>query len=95
MLSLNEQLSVRPYTFDTQSQYVSKITLEVDFLLKNATTQEPYDTDEMAREFLMQFPNQAFSVNQTVSRMIYQNNATFPVNIARLDLNSWTRKSCN
>lgn len=66
MLSLNEPLQVRPYTFDTHTQFVGKITLEVDFLLKNATTNEPYDTDEMAKEFLMQYPNQAFSVGQTV-----------------------------
>lgn len=68
MLSLNEPLQVRPYTFNNNSQFVGKITLEVDFLLKNSTTKEPYDTDEMAKEFLMQFPNQAFSVGQSVSQ---------------------------
>lgn len=67
MLSTNEPVEVRPYKFDTNSQYVSKITVEVDFLMKNKVTTEPYDTDAMAREFLMLFPNQAFTVDQTVS----------------------------
>lgn len=29
-----------------------------------STTSEPYDTDKMALEFVMQFPQQAFTVGQ-------------------------------
>lgn len=32
-----------------------------------STTQEQYDTDEMAKEFLMSFPNQVFSVGQQLA----------------------------
>lgn len=58
---------MRPYTFDPNSQYVSCITLEVDFMQKNHITSEPYDTDEMAKEFVLQFPNQAFSCDQLIA----------------------------
>lgn len=32
-----------------------------------STTTEPYDTDKMAAEFLMQFPSQAFTVGQELA----------------------------
>ena len=34
------------------------------FFLRVRTTAEPYDTDEMAREFIAQFPVMAFSKGQ-------------------------------
>lgn len=63
MLSLGDTLAVREAKF-TNNDFISKITLEVDFQNKTKTTTEPYDTDEMAKEFLMSFPKQAFTVGQ-------------------------------
>ncbi|CAG2112972.1 unnamed protein product [Medioppia subpectinata] len=63
-LSINEIVDVRLYTFNPNTQLVSKITLSVDYMQKTAPTSEPFDTDVMAREFLMQFPRQAFTVGQ-------------------------------
>ena len=63
MLSLGDTLGVREAKF-TNNDFISKITLEVDFQNKTKTTTEPYDTDEMAKEFLMSFPKQVFTVGQ-------------------------------
>lgn len=65
-LSLNQTLEVRPYMFNPNVQYVSKITLEVDFL-ERKTTLEPYDTDKMATEFLGSFVKQAFTTGQMLA----------------------------
>lgn len=65
MLSVGDTLNVREKTFST-SEFISKIILEVDFLLKNKTTSDAYDTDEMAREFLQMYPKQAFTIGQRI-----------------------------
>ncbi len=69
-LSINEVIDVRLYTFNPNTQYVSKITLTVDFMQKTAASSEPFDTDEMAKEFVMQFPKQSFTVGQLVRHLI-------------------------
>lgn len=66
-LSINQTVEVRQYTFNPNTQYVAKIVLEVDFLEKKNSTQEPYDTDKMAVDFVMQFPKQAFTVGQVLA----------------------------
>lgn len=66
VLSLNQEIDVRPYHFGP-TECLSAIVLEADFMQKKTTTQEAYDTDEMAREFLMQFANQAFTVGQQLA----------------------------
>ncbi|XP_033209339.1 vesicle-fusing ATPase 1-like [Belonocnema kinseyi] len=65
-LSLLQEIEVRPYNFNSTSNAacVCNIVLEVDFLMKKATTLEPYDTDQMAKDFLLQFSGQAFTVGQ-------------------------------
>jgi len=65
MLSTKDNIAVREKSFSNK-EFVGKITLAVDFLQKNKTTQEPYDTDEMAREFLMMYPKQAFTTGQSI-----------------------------
>lgn len=65
LLALNETITIREAKF-TNSEFIAKIILEVDFLLKNKTTTEAYDTDEMAKEFLMSYPKQAFTVGQRI-----------------------------
>ena len=50
-----------PYTFNPEKHYLSSIVLEVDFFNKKNTTQDPFNSDEMAREFSIQFCKQAFT----------------------------------
>ncbi|XP_072031321.1 vesicle-fusing ATPase-like [Amphiura filiformis] len=64
ILSINQEIDVAPYRFDPNTQYIARITLEVDFLQKKSTTTEPYDTDKMALEFNQQYGQQAFTVGQ-------------------------------
>lgn len=66
-LSISQAVDVRPYTFDPNTQYIAKITLEADFLEKKSITKDPYDTDKMALDFVKQFPKQAFTVGQTLA----------------------------
>lgn len=65
-LSLNQEIEVKPYHFDPTSttECLCTMVLEADFLQKKSTTLDPYDTDLMAKEFLMQFSGQAFTVGQ-------------------------------
>ncbi|KAJ8984991.1 hypothetical protein NQ317_016902 [Molorchus minor] len=64
VLSLNQEINVEPYL---PEDYISSVTLEVDFMQKKTTSQEQYDTDEMAKEFLYTFPNQIFTVGQQLA----------------------------
>ncbi|CAN7991441.1 unnamed protein product [Ixodes hexagonus] len=66
-LSISQMVDVRPYVFDPNTQYIAKITLEVDFLEKKNVTKDPYDTDKMATDFVQQFPKQAFTVGQMLA----------------------------
>ncbi|CAN8000784.1 unnamed protein product [Ixodes pacificus] len=66
-LSISQMVDVRPYVFDPNTQYIAKITLEVDFLEKKNVTKDPYDTDKMASDFVQQFPKQAFTVGQMLA----------------------------
>lgn len=68
-LSLNQDIEVKHYHFDptSSSECLCTIVLEADFLQKKTTTLDPYDTDQMAREFLLQFSGQAFTVGQQLA----------------------------
>ncbi|XP_034241733.1 vesicle-fusing ATPase 1 [Thrips palmi] len=68
-LSLNQEINVRPYYFNATSslECLSNVTLEADFLQKKTVTTEPYDTNQMAKEFQMQFTGQAFTVGQQLA----------------------------
>ena len=43
---------------DPNWQYISCMVLDIEFYSKKKVTTEMYNTDDMAREFLMQFANQ-------------------------------------
>jgi len=62
-LSINQELRWRFYSF-SQSQYLSSIVLEADFMQKKSTSLEAYDSDKMAAVFSEKFAKQAFSVGQ-------------------------------
>ncbi|KAH1009525.1 vesicle-fusing ATPase 1 [Dendroctonus ponderosae] len=64
VLSLNQEIGVEPYQ---PEEYLSSIVLEVDYMQKKTVSQEPYDSDEMAKEFVMSFPNQVFTVGQQLA----------------------------
>ncbi|KAJ8668062.1 hypothetical protein QAD02_009725 [Eretmocerus hayati] len=68
-LSLNQEIEVKPFFFDpsSPSSFLSSITLEADFLQKKTITQEPYDTELMAKDFIMQFAGQAFTKDQQLA----------------------------
>jgi len=64
VLSLNQELDVQPYRFDERRDYIGSMVLHIDFFSKKKVTQTPYNTDDMAKEFLMEFHNSAFTVGQ-------------------------------
>ncbi|CAK9797524.1 Vesicle-fusing ATPase 1 [Anthophora plagiata] len=65
-LSLNQEIEVQPYHFNPTSstECLCTIVLEADFLQKKSISLEAYNTDEMAKDFLLQFSGQAFTVGQ-------------------------------
>ncbi|XP_064598208.1 vesicle-fusing ATPase-like [Liolophura sinensis] len=66
-VTLAQPIDVQPYQFDRRTQCIGSIVLEADFLQKKSTTTEPYDSDKMASEFIMSFPNMAFTVGQPLA----------------------------
>ncbi|GLV44463.1 comatose [Carabus blaptoides fortunei] len=66
VLSLNQEIKVRPYPPE-YLECLSNIILEVDFLQKKSTTTEPMDSDMMAKEFILQFASQPFTVGQQLA----------------------------
>uniref|UniRef100_A0A1B6MSH2 Vesicle-fusing ATPase n=1 Tax=Graphocephala atropunctata TaxID=36148 RepID=A0A1B6MSH2_9HEMI len=68
-LSLGQDIDVKPYHFNptSSSECLCTIVLEADFLQKKSATTEAYDTDQMAKEFLLQFSGQAFTTGQLLA----------------------------
>lgn len=65
--SIGQDMDIYPFDFDQATQCCSIITLEVDFLQKKQSTNEPYDTDLMAKEFVTQFAGQAFQAGMPLA----------------------------
>uniref|UniRef100_A0A915MDW3 Vesicle-fusing ATPase n=2 Tax=Meloidogyne incognita group TaxID=654580 RepID=A0A915MDW3_MELJA len=63
-VGLEQIVQVHPYSFPPGQQIITFINLTVDFMKKPANPTEPLDSDQMAREFLMQFANMAFTKDQ-------------------------------
>jgi len=64
VLSLNQELDVLPHRFDEKRDYIGSMVLHIEFYSKKKVTQTPYNTDDMAKEFLNEFHNSAFTVGQ-------------------------------
>ena len=47
-------------------EFIAEMVLDIDFQNKKKVSKEPYNTDDMVKEFLFAFPSQAFSVGQPV-----------------------------
>jgi hypothetical protein len=62
-IDVNAEMSVTPYD---GHEFIAELTLDIDFQNKKKVSKEPYNTDDMVKEFLMQFPAQAFTVGQPV-----------------------------
>ncbi|KAK3083217.1 hypothetical protein FSP39_017075 [Pinctada imbricata] len=67
VISTNQEIEVRPYKFNSRTDCIGTITVEVDFLQKKNANSDPHDTDRMAAEFLMQFNNRAFTEGQIMA----------------------------
>lgn len=67
VISLHQDLTVKPFHFDKRTQTIGTIVLMVDFLQKKSATSEAFDSDKMATEFSMQFANQAFTEGQSLA----------------------------
>ena len=64
-LSLNQEIDVTPYQFSPDKHYLSSIVLEVDFFNKKNTSTDPFNSDDMAKEFSMQFCKQVLLRGET------------------------------
>ncbi len=62
-IDVNQDLIVQPYN---GQDYIVNMKLDIDFFNKKKVTQNPYNTDDMMKEFLMQFPSQVFCVGQPI-----------------------------
>ncbi|CAD5206635.1 unnamed protein product [Bursaphelenchus okinawaensis] len=57
MVSLDQEIIVEPLVFSASDNVVLAATLSLDFQTKKFITTDPFDTDEMAKEFSIQFSN--------------------------------------
>ncbi|CAH8660255.1 unnamed protein product [Dicrocoelium dendriticum] len=65
-ISLDEELDVRPYSFNLARECLGSAVLAVDFNNKKTPTGEPLDSEHMAREFSMQFADTPLTVGQLI-----------------------------
>ncbi|XP_071509886.1 vesicle-fusing ATPase-like [Diadema antillarum] len=70
-LSIDQIVRVSQYRFDPSCQFLSTITLEVDFLQKKNVTTEAFDSDKMVLDFLAAFDRIAFTVEQQLVCSFY------------------------
>jgi len=64
ILSLNQEIQVKPYHFDLEKNCISTLTVEVDFFNKKNTSTEDYNSDLMLADFTSQFCNIALTEGQ-------------------------------
>ena len=62
-IDVNAPLSVAPFN---SKDFIASMTVTVDFQNKKKTCKDPFQTEEMMKEFLMQFASQVFSVGQPI-----------------------------
>lgn len=60
-IDVNADLNVTPYN---RQDFIASMTVDIDFFNKKKVSKDPFNTDEMVKEFLMLFPSQAFTVGQ-------------------------------
>uniref|UniRef100_A0A2P2I565 Vesicle-fusing ATPase n=1 Tax=Hirondellea gigas TaxID=1518452 RepID=A0A2P2I565_9CRUS len=64
LVELDQEIQVEPYNPDLTRQMIGTLVLEAEFLQKKSTTNEPFNTDQMAQSFLEQFPRHGYSLAQ-------------------------------
>jgi len=67
MLSVGQEVGVRPYTFDKSRAYITQVTLEVDYFTKKNNANDEFNSDQMAEEFRNQFGHLALTLGQTLA----------------------------
>ncbi len=58
LIIFDQDIEVGVFKPDANRQFISTLVVDIDFYTKKKVTQEMYNSDEMAKEFLMQFANQ-------------------------------------
>ena len=65
---MKQELEVQPHHFDKRRDYISRMVLRIDFFRDTfsdkSVTETTFNTEYMAKEFLMEFNNCAFPVGQ-------------------------------
>ncbi|CAG9784913.1 unnamed protein product [Diatraea saccharalis] len=65
-LSIGQTIDVKPFKVQN-AECLCNVIIEADFMLKKTTSLDPYDSEQMARDFLIQFSNQIFTVGQQLA----------------------------
>ena len=65
-VDVNQDLEISIFEPHPAKSFISSMVVDIDFFNKKKVTQDNYDTDMMAKEFLNQFPNQVFTLGQPV-----------------------------
>jgi len=60
-IEVTKSVQVMPYQ---NQDFIASMTVTIDFNSKKKTTKDSYNTDDMLKEFLTQFPSQTFSQGQ-------------------------------
>ncbi|KAH7727517.1 ATPase [Aphelenchoides avenae] len=76
-LSLDQQVTVVPHSYTVNDPIITAVTLSADFFSKKNAVSEPLDSDEMAREFSMQFASVVFSKGQELAFKFAQKDKTY------------------
>ncbi|EDV26431.1 uncharacterized protein TRIADDRAFT_22168 [Trichoplax adhaerens] len=65
-ISLNQDIELQPYRF-SKSSLLAQVTFEVDFFIKKKATPESLNTDEIAKEFSINYPSFPLTKNQVLN----------------------------
>jgi len=67
MLSVGQEVGVRPYSFDKSRSYISQVTLEIDYFTKKSQQNEEFNTDVMLEDFQNHFGQLALTHGQMLA----------------------------
>eukprot|EP00088_Acartia_fossae_P024631 TRINITY_DN25545_c0_g1_i2.p1 TRINITY_DN25545_c0_g1~~TRINITY_DN25545_c0_g1_i2.p1 ORF type:complete len:745 (-),score=173.11 TRINITY_DN25545_c0_g1_i2:453-2687(-) len=66
MLSIGQEVAVKPYIFDKNRAYISQVTVEIDYFTKKNNANDEYNSDQMASEFQNQIGHVAMTLGQSL-----------------------------
>ncbi|KAG7167450.1 Vesicle-fusing ATPase 1-like 2, partial [Homarus americanus] len=85
MLSLDQEIRVEPFVHNLKTQLIGTLVMEADFLQKKNTTNQSYNTDQMALLFLEQFAKHCFTVGQPIV-FRFQDKKTLSLTIKEIEV---------